>query len=113
MDEIKNAWADFRQLFIAAHHNPIARRRDGGEYAVACRDAFDRLDQLMKQSTGELMTPTQAEAAKQLLGGVLGMMVPNPNWMEQAKEMGMIKTSTDPLDLALGEMRKIEDQSGG
>ena len=110
MNDVQQAWLDFRQLFIAAHHNPIARRRDGGEYAVACRDAFDRLDQLMKQSTGELMTPSQADAAKQLLGGVLGMMIPNPNWMEQAKEMGMVKTSTDPLDLGLGAMHQIEQK---
>lgn len=105
MNDVQQAWLDFRQLFIAAHHNPIARRRDTDDYAVECREAFDRLDQMLS-SGGSLgvLSPAQAQLAKDAFGGIAALLMPNQQWLEQAKEQGMAATTDDEIERLGGVM---------
>lgn len=91
---------DFRKLFIAAFDNPIARRRYDDEYAVACREAFNELMRLADTPPLSILLNTQgsSDIVKEAIGGLAGLLMPNPNWLQDAQAAGLLATS--PEDVA-------------
>lgn len=95
MENFQETWKEFRELFIAAHHNPIARRRENDPYAIECREAFDRLDALFINQSTTLSTTLplsadQAEIAKLALGSIAGLIAPNQQWLQEGAASGHI-----------------------
>ena len=104
--DLKAQWGEFRQLFIAAHDNPIARRRETTEYERECREAFHRLDEVMTHLLTEKTVPlpavfqgTGGMVALETLGALASLVVPNRDWEQEAKATGHLVDARDlPAD---------------
>jgi hypothetical protein len=90
---------DFRKLFIAAFDNPIARRRYDDEYANACREAFNDLMRMADTPPLSILLNTQgnSDIVKEAMGGLAGLLMPNANWYENAKAVGVLATSPEEV----------------
>lgn len=87
MNTIRTKWEEFRQLFIAAHHNPIARRREDDEYSAECRRAFDELVDLIQADSSWLMNkPSPSD----MVAAVTTQLVQDPDWLTKAVRTGQM-----------------------
>lgn len=85
MNQLRNKWEEFRQLFIAAHHNPVARRREDDEYSAACRQAFDELVVLMQAYVADIVS---SPSPSDLIALATSQIVNDPEWMVKAGMSG-------------------------
>jgi hypothetical protein len=118
MNTIRTKWEEFRELFIAAHHNPIARRREDNPYQVECRKVFDELDKLMSiQSTGVVLSTVSAVSLgstpdpTDLLSHAVALATAQPDWMMKAVKNGQMVEVTDPqaMAVAIGNLPVIPE----
>ena len=90
-DSLKEAWKEFRDLFIAAYHNPIARRCDIDPYQIACREAFDKLDLAM---SGNVASPDDLQKGLAMLQSLNA--APALPWVVKAMETGVMIDADSP-----------------
>lgn len=113
LSTLNDTWKEFRELFIAAHHNPIARRREDDPYHVECRKVFDELDKLMSvQSTGVALSTAGAVSLgptidpTDLLSHAVALVAAQPDWMMKAVSNGQMVDVSDPqaMTVAIGNL---------